>query len=88
MKTDCDLLIHNAVVLTLDQVIQHIVEEEANRLVREFQPEKLHIIVTKPKTGEILAMANYPPFDPNRFARADADARRDPLRVPGLRTQL
>ena len=53
------------VVLTIDQSIQHIVEREADRLVEQFQPENLHILVVRPATGEILAMASRPVFDPN-----------------------
>lgn len=53
------------VVLTLDGMVQHIVEEEADRVVEEFHPEKLHIIVSKPQTGEILALCNRPTFNPN-----------------------
>lgn len=53
------------VVLTIDQSIQHIVEREADRLVEQFQPENLHILVVRPATGEILAMVSRPTFDPN-----------------------
>ncbi|MFZ5806452.1 MAG: peptidoglycan D,D-transpeptidase FtsI family protein [Verrucomicrobiota bacterium] len=53
------------VILTVDQVIQHIVETEADRLMQNFQPDAAHIIVMKPSTGEILGMANRPTFDPN-----------------------
>lgn len=54
------------VVLTLDQSIQHLVEREADALVEQFQPENLHIIVMRPGTGEILALASRPGFDPSQ----------------------
>jgi cell division protein FtsI/penicillin-binding protein 2 len=53
------------VILTLDQGVQHIIEKEADRLVREFQPAAVHIIVMRPATGEILGLTNRPTFDPN-----------------------
>lgn len=53
------------VVLTIDQVIQHIVENEADDLVEKYNPQALHIVVLRPSTGEILALVNRPTFDPN-----------------------
>ncbi|CAI9086033.1 penicillin-binding protein 2 [Candidatus Methylacidiphilum fumarolicum] len=54
------------VSLTLDSVIQHIVEEGIDRVEKEFLPNGIMAIVMNPKTGEILAMAQRPSFDPNR----------------------
>ncbi|MDD5262199.1 MAG: penicillin-binding transpeptidase domain-containing protein [Methylacidiphilales bacterium] len=53
------------VVLTLDQVVQHVIEEEADRLCREYSPKTVSIIVMRPSTGEILGITNRPTFDPN-----------------------
>jgi cell division protein FtsI (penicillin-binding protein 3)/stage V sporulation protein D (sporulation-specific penicillin-binding protein) len=53
------------VVLTIDQVIQHSVEEEADKLMAKYQPETVSIIVSRPSTGEILGMTNRPTYDPN-----------------------
>ena len=53
------------VMLTTDQVIQHIVENEADKLMEAHHPDALHIIVMRPATGEILALVNRPTFDPN-----------------------
>ena len=55
------------VELSLDQMVQHIVEKEVDRLAREFNPEGISIIVSEPATGAVLAMANYPTYDPNEF---------------------
>ncbi len=51
--------------LTIDLTIQHIVEESLDGIVAEHRPSAAHIIVMKPKTGEILAMGNRPTFNPN-----------------------
>ncbi|TFE70807.1 peptidoglycan D,D-transpeptidase FtsI family protein [Methylacidiphilum caldifontis] len=54
------------VILTLDSVIQHIVEEGIDRVEKEFSPNGIVAVVMNPKTGEILAMAQRPSFDPNK----------------------
>lgn len=56
--------------LTIDQVIQHIVERELDNLMAMHQAEGALAIVMEPKTGAILAMANKPDFDPNDFMAA------------------
>ncbi len=55
------------VVLSTDIIIQHMVEEELDRIVSDFQPEKATIIVSDAQTGFILAMGNYPNFDLNKY---------------------
>ena len=65
------------VVLTVDQVIQHIAEVELEKAMAEFHPQAGVIIVSRPKTGEILAMSCRPTFDPNNPGAFAADARRN-----------
>jgi cell division protein FtsI/penicillin-binding protein 2 len=65
------------VTLTIDQVIQHIAETELARAMAEHRPQAGVIIVSRPKTGEILAMSCRPTFDPNKPGEASADARRN-----------
>lgn len=55
------------VELSIDQMVQHIVEAEIARVAEEFDPKGVSIIVSQPATGAILAMANYPTYDPNEF---------------------
>jgi cell division protein FtsI (penicillin-binding protein 3) len=52
--------------LTVDLNLQNIVENEIDAAVREFNPQKATIILMRPQTGEILAMANRPDFDLNQ----------------------
>jgi len=52
------------VELNIDATIQQFVEREVEKAVAEYNPDKVTAIVANPKTGAILAMANYPTFDP------------------------
>src|SRR5882762_1209809 len=52
--------------LTVDLNLQNIVENEIDAAVREYSPQKATIILMRPQTGEILAMANRPHFDLNQ----------------------
>jgi cell division protein FtsI/penicillin-binding protein 2 len=65
------------VVLTVDQVIQHIAEQELEKAMAEFRPQAGVIIVSRPKTGEILAMSARPTFDLSNMDAASADDRRN-----------
>ena len=65
------------VVLTLDAVIQHIVETALADAMQKHTPISITGIVIRPGTGEILAMATLPNFDPNNPGAATADVRRD-----------
>ncbi|HZV33736.1 MAG TPA: penicillin-binding protein 2 [Verrucomicrobiae bacterium] len=53
------------VVLTIDSVIQNIVENALRDGLKEHEPKSISGIVIRPRTGEILAMASLPTFDPN-----------------------
>ncbi len=55
------------VELTIDAGIQHVVETELARAVDAYAAKAGTAIVVDPRSGEILAMANVPTFDPNRF---------------------
>ncbi len=58
------------VQLTVDLHLQNIVEDEIDAAMREYRPQKATIILMRPETGEILAMANRPNFDLNERATA------------------
>lgn len=53
------------IVLTLDQNIQYIAERELDRAMQDTHAEAATVIVQNPHTGEILALANRPTFNPN-----------------------
>ena len=65
------------VVLTLDSAIQHIVETALADAMQKHTPISITGVVMRPRTGEILAMATLPDFDPNNPGSSPADARRD-----------
>jgi cell division protein FtsI (penicillin-binding protein 3) len=67
----------SSVVLSLDEVIQHLAERELERTVQEHQAKGGSVIVMRPDTGEILALANRPTFDPNAYSDYPLDARQN-----------
>jgi len=67
----------NSLILTIDEVIQHIIENEAERIVKDYDPQAVSIVVLSTKTGEILGMTNYPWFDSNNFSGIDMNILRN-----------
>ncbi len=65
------------VVLTIDSVIQHIVESALADAMEKHTPISISGIVARPRTGEILAMATLPNYDPNHYNDSTADQRRN-----------
>jgi cell division protein FtsI (penicillin-binding protein 3) len=57
----------HTVVLTLDERIQYLAERELERAVAETASVAGLAVVLEPRTGEILALAHRPTFNPNRF---------------------
>jgi cell division protein FtsI/penicillin-binding protein 2 len=55
------------VELTLDTMLQTYAQDEVARLVKQYTPQGVTIIISEPRTGDILALANYPTFDPNHY---------------------
>jgi cell division protein FtsI (penicillin-binding protein 3) len=63
--------------LSIDLNLQNIVENEIDAAVREYSPKKATIILMRPQTGEILAMANRPNFDLNHRSEAKPEQMKD-----------
>lgn len=55
------------IALTIDMDIQNYVEKALEDINRKYQPKSITAIAADPNTMEILAMANYPTFDPNTY---------------------
>jgi cell division protein FtsI (penicillin-binding protein 3) len=66
-----------AVPLSIDLRVQAALEDELGRAAATFQPKGAVGIVTNVHTGEILGLASWPTFDPNRAGESSPDARLD-----------
>lgn len=63
--------------LTLDMFVQNILENQLAEAMRKYAPKSVCGMVVRPRTGEILAMASLPDFDPNAPGKYNEDARRN-----------
>jgi cell division protein FtsI (penicillin-binding protein 3) len=66
-----------SLVLTLDEVLQHLAERELESALRQSRAISGSVVLLDPTSGAILALANAPTFDPNRPRRYPADAWRN-----------
>lgn len=64
----------NNLELTIDKTIQFIAEKELSGAVRSSKAKAGIIIVLDPRNGDVLAMSNFPSFDPNDFEKKSPDA--------------
>ncbi|MFI3328911.1 MAG: stage V sporulation protein D [bacterium] len=55
------------IYLTVDLDVQLIVERVMAEAIARYNPDSMYVIVNHPQTGEILAMASYPSFDPSNY---------------------
>jgi cell division protein FtsI/penicillin-binding protein 2 len=65
------------VVLSIDIRLQEIAMLELERAVREHEAARGSVVIQDPWTGEILAMANWPAFDPNSPTRYSVDSQKN-----------
>lgn len=67
----------NSLVLTVDETIQYIVERELDRLFASTGARAVMAIFMDPRTGEVLALANRPDYDPNHYQDYPDASRRN-----------
>ena len=67
----------NAVYLTIDSDLQYQIERELKLTVEKWRAASGTVIVMDPHTGEIIALANYPDYDPNEIKEAASFAMRN-----------
>jgi cell division protein FtsI/penicillin-binding protein 2 len=65
------------VELTIDLVIQDMIDREAAKLAETYNPESVVIIVSDPRTGDILGLTNWPTFDPNEYWNSPLENQRN-----------
>lgn len=63
-----------SIVTTIDSVIQHFVEEALDSGMKRIGAEAITCIVMNPKTGDVLAMATTPDYDPNNSSSPNTEA--------------
>lgn len=66
-------------VLTIDTALQEKLEEQLKARVEHHNAESAVGVIMNPQTGEVLALANYPTFDPSQAADVDPKIRRNRL---------
>ena len=59
------------IVLTIDQTIQYISEKKLKEAVEKYKAESGNLIVMDPKTGAVIAMAQYPNYNPNEYFKEE-----------------
>jgi len=67
----------NNLVLTIDRSYQQILEKELQNGLEKFQGASAVGIIMNPNTGEILALANNPTFDPNEYSKYTDEGRKN-----------
>lgn len=67
----------HTIQLTIDHAIQEIAEEALAQGVQKARAKSGFVVVADPHTGKILALANYPTFDPNNIASANFEHTRN-----------
>ena len=70
-------LVGDTVVLTIDRMLEFEAEDVLKKTVDRYHAQDGAAIVMRAQTGEILALANYPNFDPSNYAAFAASDWRD-----------
>ena len=65
------------VVLTIDRTIQHVAERSLQKAVETHKAKSGIAVVMAPQTGDVLALAHYPFFNPNNFKNFSPEIRRN-----------
>ncbi len=75
VEDDAALAGHD-VTLSIDQGVQHAAETELAAAVRTFEATGGSVVVLDPKTGELLALASFPSYNPNDYGVSAVESRR------------
>jgi cell division protein FtsI (penicillin-binding protein 3) len=75
--SDDQALAGHDLYLTIDQGIQYTAERELANVARTFEAIGGSVIVVEPNTGELLAMASWPGYNPNDYGQSSPEQRRN-----------
>ncbi len=64
-------------ILALDQYIQFLAEKELEQIGEKYQPLWASIVVMEPNSAEVLAIANWPTYDPHHVELSVAEERKN-----------
>lgn len=67
----------NDVVLSIDVGIQHLAERELDAAMHTYETKGGSLAVVDPATGEVLALASAPGYNPNDYTQSEVDSRRN-----------
>jgi cell division protein FtsI (penicillin-binding protein 3) len=67
--------------LTIDSRVQFVAERELKKLVEQHHAKSGSVVVLDPKTGDVIALANYPTYDPNDIPKKETMQARENLAV-------
>ena len=73
--------INEELYLTIDNNIQFIVEQAMDKAILETKAHAMTVIVMNPQTGEVLAMANRPTYNPNEFYKFSQEQMKNRKRM-------
>lgn len=65
------------VILSIDEGIQRVAERELDTAMRTYETKGGSLTVVDPMTGEVLALASAPGYNPNDYSESEAESRRD-----------
>ena len=65
------------ITLTIDSTMQFIVEQSLDKAMADNNPKAVTAVVMDPRTGDVLAMASRPSYNPNKFWQANDEAWRN-----------
>jgi cell division protein FtsI (penicillin-binding protein 3) len=67
----------HSVQLSIDEGIQFVAERELSLAANTYEASAGSVVVVDPHTGELLAMANWPGYNPNDYRDSEPEARRN-----------
>lgn len=75
--TDEQALAGHDVQLAIDQAIQRVAERELDAAYHTYETKGASLVVMDPESGDVLALASVPGYNPNDYGDSEVDARRD-----------